>query len=95
MLKTLPVSQVKGIGSKLEKALNELNIFTVEDLLFYFPSRYDFREIKPLKDIQHNETATIEGKVASEPSLTLLWPKKITTGGHVKGGRSRSKGRFF
>ncbi|TCT26810.1 ATP-dependent DNA helicase RecG [Melghiribacillus thermohalophilus] len=76
MLKTLPVSQVKGIGSKLEKALNELNIFTVEDLLFYFPSRYDFREIKPLKDIQHNETATIEGKVASEPSLTFYGRKK-------------------
>lgn len=76
LIKTLPVSELNGIGSKLEQELNDMGIYSVEDLLFHFPFRYDFRELKPLKDLQHNETATIEGKVASEPSLSFYGRKK-------------------
>ena len=33
---------VKGIGPQLEKKLNNLNIFTVEDLLENYPYKYNF-----------------------------------------------------
>ncbi|WP_074597408.1 ATP-dependent DNA helicase RecG [Sediminibacillus halophilus] len=71
-----PVINVKGIGEKLEQGLNSLGIHTVEDLLFYFPARYDVYEIKPLSELLHNDKVTIEGEVISEPSLAFYGKKK-------------------
>ncbi len=71
-----PISEVKGVGEKLETHLNELGLYTVEDLLFYFPYRYDSYEVKPLTELAHNEHATIEGEVVSEPSLSFFGRKK-------------------
>ncbi|SFF69932.1 ATP-dependent DNA helicase RecG [Halobacillus alkaliphilus] len=71
-----PISELKGVGEKLEEQLNELGLFTIEDLLFYFPFRYDSYEVKPLTELTHNEKATIEGEVVSEPSLSFYGRKK-------------------
>ncbi|MFQ3543370.1 ATP-dependent DNA helicase RecG [Halobacillus rhizosphaerae] len=71
-----PISEVKGVGEKLETHLHELGLYTVEDLLFYFPYRYDSYEVKPLTELAHNEHATIEGEVVSEPSLSFFGRKK-------------------
>ncbi|WP_226579993.1 ATP-dependent DNA helicase RecG [Halobacillus litoralis] len=70
------ISEVKGIGEKLQSHLNELGLFTVEDLLFYFPHRYDSYEVKPLTELTHNEKATIEGEIVSEPALSYYGRKK-------------------
>ncbi|RCK10920.1 hypothetical protein DT075_24735 [Bacillus licheniformis] len=37
----LSISVIKGVGTETEKTLNELGIYTVLDLLNYFPYRYD------------------------------------------------------
>ncbi len=71
-----PVTNVKGIGEKLGQGLNSLGIHTIEDLLFYFPSRYDVYEIKPLSELLHNDKVTIEGEVISEPSLAFYGKRK-------------------
>ncbi|WP_431357384.1 ATP-dependent DNA helicase RecG [Halobacillus litoralis] len=71
-----PISEVKGVGEKLETHLNELGLFTVEDLLFYFPHRYDSYEVKPLTELTNNEKATIEGEIVSEPALSFYGRKK-------------------
>ncbi|QHT46621.1 ATP-dependent DNA helicase RecG [Halobacillus sp. ACCC02827] len=70
------ISEVKGVGPKLATNLNELGLFTVEDLLFYFPHRYDSYEIKPLTELENNEKATIEGQVVSDPVLSFFGRKK-------------------
>ncbi|AKG04611.1 MULTISPECIES: ATP-dependent DNA helicase RecG [Salimicrobium] len=70
------VQQIKGVGEKLASYLNELGIYTISDLLFYFPFRYDEFEVKPLTELVHNETATLEGKVATQPSLAYYGKKK-------------------
>jgi len=66
------VSFLKGIGDKFEQQLNELNIYTVADLIFYFPTRYNFFEQKPIHDMNHGEQVTIVGKVASEPVISYF-----------------------
>ena len=64
-----------NLGDKLEtsfrldetqkKALRRLSIFSVADLLFYFPARYsDISEIKKISDLSGGETATIYGQVS-------------------------------
>jgi len=42
---TDPISQLKGVGPRREKILNELGIFTILDILYYFPRRYLDRTI--------------------------------------------------
>lgn len=70
------ISEIKGVGEKLQSHLNELGLFTVEDLLFYFPHRYDSYEVKPLTELAHNEKATIEGEIVSEPVVSYYGRKK-------------------
>ncbi|MGY0691518.1 ATP-dependent DNA helicase RecG [Virgibacillus sp. FSP13] len=71
-----PVQTVKGIGEKFAEDLATIHIYTVEDLLFYFPYRYDVFEIKPLRELIHDDKVTIEGRVIHEPSLTFYGRKK-------------------
>ncbi|PAV29965.1 ATP-dependent DNA helicase RecG [Virgibacillus profundi] len=71
-----PVTAIKGIGEKFAEDLATLNIFNVEDLLSYFPYRYDVFEIKPLSELIHDDKVTIEGRVVHEPSLAFYGKKK-------------------
>lgn len=53
------------LDEKQKRALKRLNLFSVKDLLFYFPTRYsDISEIKQIKDLEAGEMATIYGKVS-------------------------------
>lgn len=70
------VLQVSGIGEKMRESLESMGIYTIEDLLFHFPFRYDVHEVKPLTELVHNEKETIEGEVIGEPSLTFYGKKK-------------------
>nr|WP_164215425.1 ATP-dependent DNA helicase RecG [Virgibacillus sp. YIM 98842] len=70
------VSTVKGVGEKLAEDLAAMHILTVDDLLHYFPYKYDVYEIKPLSELIHDDKVTIEGRVVSEPSLTFYGRKK-------------------
>lgn len=71
-----PVTEVKGIGEKVAEQLAMMNIYTVEDMLGYFPYRYDIFEKKPLHELIHDDKVTIEGKVVHDPSLTFYGRKK-------------------
>ena len=45
--------EIPSVGEKKYKLFKKLNIFTVEDLLFYFPRKYiDLRNIKKIYQIQ-------------------------------------------
>ncbi|MYL42288.1 ATP-dependent DNA helicase RecG [Virgibacillus salexigens] len=71
-----PVTNVKGIGEKFAENLALLNIYSVEDLLNYFPYRYDTFEIRLLSELVHEDKVTIEGRVIHDPSLTFYGKKK-------------------
>ncbi|MFA5358350.1 MAG: ATP-dependent DNA helicase RecG [Patescibacteria group bacterium] len=59
-----PVSLFNQIAAKLSSKLKKLGIETIEDLLFYYPFRYDdFSQILDIKDLTAGTIATIRGKV--------------------------------
>lgn len=70
------VENIKGVGDKFAEDLAAIHIHTIEELLFYFPYRYDVFEIKPLVELIHDDKVTIEGKVKHPPSLTFYGKKK-------------------
>ncbi len=59
-----PISKIYGVGEKIAAKLNKLKIETVEDLIFYFPLRYDdFSKVMPISRLKPNEIVTVKGKI--------------------------------
>ena len=63
------IQYVKGVGEARAKLLNKLNIFTLEDLISYYPRDYEDRS-KPkfIASLQDGEEALIEAMVVSKMS---------------------------
>lgn len=63
-LSDIPVRYVKGVGPKRAELLGRLNLKTVEDLLYYFPRRYEDRnKFQPISKVKVGEYQTIRGEV--------------------------------
>jgi ATP-dependent DNA helicase RecG len=71
-----PVTAITGIGEETAEALTEIKVYTIKDLIEYFPYRYEDYRIRDLADVKHDEKVTIEGKVHSEPSLMYYGRKR-------------------
>jgi len=55
---------VKGVGPKRIEMMNRLGISTIEDLLYYFPRRYEDRSnLKPISQVQAGNLETVKGEV--------------------------------
>ncbi|WLR52303.1 ATP-dependent DNA helicase RecG [Bacillus tianshenii] len=76
ILAELPITKVKGIGEETAETLSDVGIHNVQQLLEYFPYRYEDYRLKDLEDVKHDERVTVEGKVHSEPSLRYFGKKK-------------------
>lgn len=61
------VQYLKGIGPKRAKILNKAGIKTIEDLLYYFPRRYEDRKnLISIAQLKEKETQTIKAEVLSK-----------------------------
>ena len=65
------VMYLKGVGPKLGYLLNKLGIYTVSDLLYYFPRKYvDYSTRTRIRDLEVGETTTIFGTIKSVEAFT-------------------------
>ncbi len=63
----------KGIGEKKAQLFNKLGIFTVHDLVSYFPRKYEDRsDFRPIALTCDGETVCIKAIVADTPRLTRI-----------------------
>ncbi len=66
-----PLTSVRGIGQRQAQLLEKLGLFTIEDIIYYFPRRYDdYSELKLIKDLKFGEEVTIVGWVKSINAFT-------------------------
>lgn len=64
------VQFVKGVGPRLAAILSKLGVFSVQDLLYYFPKRHEDRtKFVRVADLQHGESATISGTVIAADNV--------------------------
>lgn len=60
----IDIKYVKGIGEKRAEKLNKLGIFTLKDMIYYFPRQYEDRSsIKNIINLENNEKVSIIGKI--------------------------------
>ena len=64
-LRMRPLQYLKGVGPERAKQLEKLGINNVQDLLLYYPRRYEDRRKRRIIDLKDGETATIAGKVVA------------------------------
>ncbi|MBI9051285.1 MAG: ATP-dependent DNA helicase RecG [Anaerolineaceae bacterium] len=61
-----PLDVIKGIGSKYYQALKKMDLFTLGDLLYYVPRRYDdYSELKTINRVEYQDEITIIAAVHS------------------------------
>ena len=59
-----PLTVVNGIGAKNAQPLEKLGLKTLEDLLYYFPRRYDdYTRLKPINRLEYGEEVTVLGTI--------------------------------
>ena len=64
-----PLSVLSGIGPKSAEKYKKLGIETVEDLLLYFPFRYEDFKSKNVLDLEDGEKAVVSGLVATPANV--------------------------
>ena len=68
----MDISNLYGVGPKSVELLSKLGLFTINDLIEYYPYRYNLIRIVPLIETQDGETVTIKGTVDTEPRIYYI-----------------------
>ena len=57
---------LQGVGARHAETLAKLGMYTLGDMLYYFPRRYDdYSQLKPIKDLFYGEQVTVIGTIQS------------------------------
>jgi ATP-dependent DNA helicase RecG len=58
------LTSLRGVGPKLEQKLNRIGLYSVQDLLFHLPLRYQDRtRIQPMGSLRVGEQVVVEGTI--------------------------------
>lgn len=61
------IRYLKGVGPKKEGVLQKLGIYTIKDILYYFPYKYEDRsQVRAIKDLNDQEVFVIKAKVTAK-----------------------------
>ena len=64
--------ELPGIGPKSIKLLNKLNIYSINDLLNYYPFRYEVLKLNKLSESNNGDKVIVEGIVEKIPTVIRL-----------------------
>ena len=73
MLLNEPITAIKGIGEKKAELLNNLGIFTVGDIVEYFPRDYEDR----------STVCTIDTLTEDEENTFFAWVENVPENVHI------------
>ncbi len=73
------LSSLPGIGPYFGKKMEKLELFTLRDLIFHFPFRYDdYSVIKKAAEAQIGEIVTLQGEIWSIKNIYTRYGKILT-----------------
>ena len=65
------ILEIKGIGPKTITLLEKLNVYTLDDLVNYYPYRYNYLKVASLKEATLS-SVLVNAKVASQPKVFFI-----------------------
>ena len=90
-----PLSVLPGVGPKSEEKFAKLGIETLQDLLLYFPFRYEDFQSKQVFDLEDGEKAVISGIVATPANVQYYGFKRNRLRFSIKQGEVVLAVNFF
>lgn len=63
---------LKGIGTRTVSLLNKLKINSVEDLVYYYPFRYDVIKRSDIESLEQDDKIIIDGIIETVPSVFYI-----------------------
>ena len=65
-LRARPVTELPGVGPRIEAALGDLGVASLADMILHYPSRHeDLSNVKRISDLRVGERATVVGTVVT------------------------------
>ena len=65
----MELQSIKGIGDKTVKLFNKLGIYNTNDLINYFPFRYEVIKRSDVNNLKDNDKIIIDGVIENIPNL--------------------------
>lgn len=76
---TAPITVIRGVGIKQAQHLHKLGLHSIEDMLFFFPRRYDdYSQLRTISQLQYGQEVSIVACVQSINTFQTKRSIKIT-----------------
>ena len=93
---TADLTVLSGIGPKTALTLEQLGLHTLEDLLYYFPRRYDdYSQMKPINRLQYGDEVSVLVNVKSVFTRNIKGGKLTMTEAVVEDGTGALRVTWF
>ena len=90
-----PIADLKGFGPKSAEKFTKLDLYTVGDLLLYFPFRYEDFKSKSIFELMDGEKAVITGTVVTPANVQYYGFKRNRLSFKIKQGEAVIAISFF
>jgi len=95
-LLTSPISQLPGIGPSLALKFQKLGVFTIADLLGYYPRRWeDLSLLSPIISAQAGQKITVKGKLTTISHFRSPYKRMFITNGIIQDKSGPIKAIWF
>lgn len=89
------IENLKGVGEKTKDLFNKLGIFTLDDLVHYYPRSYDqYQKVTGICDAIQNNVNAVYATVKSNPKLLRLNGKSIISF-YITDGEASCEVKYF
>ena len=90
------VQYIKGVGPSRAKLFSRMGVETIEDLIYFFPRRYEDRtQMTPLSKLKVGEWQTVTGKILSKAGRKSWHTKKHVLEVTIAEGKNRMFAVWF
>ena len=84
MIEQTSIKEIKGVGEKTQKLFEKVGIYTVGDLIRYYPRGYDvYEEAIPISEVEEGHIQTVSGAVFGKVQVSGTRNMQVTTT-HIK-----------
>ncbi len=91
-----PIEQINPIAKKIASKLKKLGVETVEQLLTYWPFRWeDWSQVKKIAEVEPNTTVTVQGQIELIQNKRSQWKKRLITEAIIADESGRIKAVWF
>jgi ATP-dependent DNA helicase RecG len=93
---TTKIEEITSVGKRIAPKMKSLGVETAEDLLFYFPFRWeDWSQVKDIQDLEANTTATVRGRIELIQNKRSQWKKRLITEAIIADDTEQIKAIWF